>query len=576
MGLFSALDIAVSGLHAHQIAVNVTANNIANVDTEGYSRQRADLVSEEPVILTEGVMGRGVTVGDIVRARDEVLDVIYRNQFSALGSSVEEQRVIGRVEDLLFEPSDMGLSSLLDDFFGSFQQLAANPEEQPLRATTIASGEQLADATRTLATNLDQLRTDADREIRALVTDVNTLLEQIADSNRTITRLELGSGQPANDLRDSRDLLLDKLSELIAINTAMTSDGSMSVSAEGVQLVSGATAYHLEAVVNPTLDPVRTDFVELAIVETGIVLTPSEGRMAGLFTARDELVPELEVKLDGFAQSLIREVNLIHSQGRGLRLFDSVTSTTMVSGGALSLDLDDPAVDLPFIPVDGSLDVNVLDSAGNITTTTVTVDLDGAGGDDSLLDVTGKINTVGNITASVIGGRLRISADSGYTFGFSNDTSGFLAAIGVNTMFTGKDAGDIGVNDLIEDDPSLLAVALSPDPTETGDNRNAAAISNLQYTSVDITYDSATTQMSLPDFLRTAVSEVGVTAQRIDREVESQQLFERSLDTRRQEISGVNINEEVTALIKYQRGFDASARLIAIIDEMLQTLISSL
>jgi len=574
MSLFSTLDIAVSGLHAHQIAVNVTANNIANVDTEGYSRQRVDLVSEEPVVQSDGVIGRGVRVGDIIRARDELLDVIYRYQASTLAGSEEKHSVLNRVEDMLFEPSDMGLTSLLDEFFGSFQELSANPEEQPLRAMVVASTDQLASSIRSMSANLDRLRTDADREVRALTTDINTLLEQITDSNRTIAELELGSGHSANDLRDRRDLLLDRLSDLMAITTVTADDGSVSVSAEGLQLVSGRTAYHVETRVNPTLDPVRKDFVELVIVETDTVLAPSRGRLAGLFSARDELVPEFEAKLDGFTRSLIHEVNLIHSQGRGLSLFQSVTGAVGVDAGGEPLDLDDPATGLAFPPSDGSFDVNVVDSSGVLTTTTVTVDLDGAGPDDSLIDVAGKLNAVGNLTASVVNGTIQITAGGGYTFGFSNDTSGFLVAIGINTLFTGEDSNDVGVNGVLESDPSFLAAALSPDPANTGDNANAAALSNLQYTSVDITYGSSTTRVSLPDFLRTAVSDVGVTVQQLDREVESQQMFERSLDTRRQEVSGVNINEEVTALIKYQRGFEASARLISIIDEMLQTLIN--
>ncbi len=574
MSLFSALDIAVSGLHAHDIAVNVTANNIANVDTEGYSRQRVNLVSEEPVKLADGVIGRGVRVGSIVRARNELLDVIYRYQASRLAASEEEKLVLDRVEDLLFEPSDMGLTSLLDDLFGAFQELSANPEEQPLRATAIGSASQLAESIRSMAANLDLLRTDADREIRALTSDVNTLLEQIADSNQSISALELGSGQPANDLRDRRDLLLDQLSSLMAITTMTADDGMVSVSADGFQLVAGSTAHHVEARVNPSLDPVRTDFVELVIVETDAVLTPSEGRLAGLRIARDTFVPEFEAKLDGFTQSMIREINLIHSQGRGLSLFESVTGTAIVDPGGEPLDLDNPAAGLAFPPSDGSLDVNVVDSAGNLVTTTVTVDLDQVASDDSLIDVAGKLNAVGNLTATVVGGTLQIDAASGFTFGFSNDTSGFLTAIGINTLFTGKDAGDVGVNGILESDPSFLAAALSPDPANSGDNANIAALGNLPFALVDITYGSSTTRMSLPDFLRTAVSDVGVTVQRLSREVDSQQLFERRLDARRQEISGVNINEEVAALIKFQRGFEASARLISIIDEMLQTLLN--
>lgn len=572
-GLFASLNTAISGLHSHQVAVNVTANNIANVDTEGYSRQRVDLVSETPMETADGLIGRGVGIGAVTRARNELLDTVYRFQSSSLGSSTEQQRVQTRMEDMLFEPSDRGLTSLLDDFFGAFQELAAKPEEQPLRTSAVNSTVQLAASISDLETNLDRLRTDADREIRALTTDVNTLLEQIAEMNDQISDLELGSGHSANDLRDRRGVLLDKLSEIMNITTVETSNGSVSLSVEGIQLVAGSQAYNIEAVVNPALDPVRKDFVELVVTETGAVLNPSQGQLAGLTVARDTLVASFQSKLDAFTKTLISETNLIHAQGRGLDLFDSVTGATPVAAGTTSLDLADPATGLEFPPSTGSFEINVVDGSYNVATTTISVDT-GAG--DSLLDIAGSINAVGNITASVVDDTLQITAGSGYTFGFSNDTSGFLAAVGINTLFTGSGSRDIAVNEQIENDVAFLAVGSGADPRETGDNSNAVALGELQSKSVDITVDATTTSISMPDYLRTSVSDVGVMSQRIGREVESEQMFVKRLDTRREEVSGVSVNEEVANLIRFQRGFDASARMIRIVDEMLQTLIQSI
>jgi flagellar hook-associated protein 1 FlgK len=321
--------------------------------------------------------------------------------------------------------------------------------------------------------------------------------------------------------------------------------------------------------VNPTIDPERPDFVEVVIASTGRVLNISGGRFRGLLDARDVYIKEVADKIDELARTLIFEFNKIHAQGNGLVGFDSLTSDNSVLD--VNADLDDgAATGLEFTPTNGSFAINVVDSLGNVITTVITVDLDGVGPDDSLADLAASIDAVANMSASISGdNRLVITANPGYSFTFSNDTSNVLAVLGSNSFFSGSDASDIAVNPVIVDDERMIATGLSSDPRDTGDNRNALAMAALQDTAV---LNEGTS--TLNDYYGQAMASLGVTTQRTSDLSDIAESFRRNIDRRREEISGVNIDEEVANLTKYQRGFQASARVFTVIDDLLETLLN--
>jgi flagellar hook-associated protein 1 FlgK len=164
-----------------------------------------------------------------------------------------------------------------------------------------------------------------------------------------------------------------------------------------------------------------------------------------------------------------------------------------------------------------------------------------------------------------------IDAAPTYSFVFSNDTSDVLAALGSNTFFSGSDASDIAVNSVILNDPGMIATGLSTDPRDTGDNRNVLAMAALQETAV---LDSGAS--TLNDYYEQTIGTLGVTTRRTSDEYNVAESFRRNMDRRREEISGVSIDEEAANLMRYQRGFQASARVFTVIDELLDTLINRL
>jgi flagellar hook-associated protein 1 FlgK len=349
------------------------------------------------------------------------------------------------------------------------------------------------------------------------------------------------------------------------------SNGSVTVLVGGDVLVDGVYWSEIATQVNPALDPDRGNLVDVVIASSGRVLNISGGRFRGLLDVRDVYVPEVATRIDDLAGTLIFEFNRIHSQGNGLTGFTSLTSDNTVLDPLADLD-DSVATGLAFTPTDGSFEINVVDSLGNVMTTVITVDLDGVGADDSLTDLAANIDAVANINASVSAdNRLVITADPTYSFTLSNDTSNVLAVVGSNTFFSGSDASDMAVNPVIANDPALIAASLSPDPRDTGDNRNALAMAALQETAV---LNSGTS--TLNDYYEQTIGNLGTTTRRATDEAIIAESFRRSIDRRREEVAGVSLDEEAANLTRFQRGYQASARVFSVIDELLDTLVNRL
>ena len=217
----------------------------------------------------------------------------------------------------------------------------------------------------------------------------------------------------------------------------------------------------------------------------------------------------------------------------------------------------------PFPSTGGSFTVTRFDSAGAVLGT-VTVSV--TPGATSLNDIAAALGANGSVTAD---GRLQITAGAGETFALSDDTSGVLAALGVNGLFTGSDARTIGVNQAILDNPLLLSSGYDLDPLNSGDNRAALDLADLR--DALILENNAAT---INDFYESLIVRIGVDAQTNGQTLEVQRAFVRDFDARRQEISGVSLDEEVTLLIQFQRAFEASARVVTVTDRMLEALLN--
>ena len=211
-GLFGTFNIATRGLSAAQTTIDVTSHNVANANTEGYSRQRAELETTRPMStqLFRGQLGTGVKVSAIDRIRDTFLDYQYRTENSTLGRADVRNTSLYQIETLFNEPSDTGISTLIGKFFDSFQELAKQPNSSNARTVAVQQTVALADALNHAHTKLSDLIVDTKDSLRANAKDVNSLLDQINTLNKEIKTVST-AGQRPNDLMDRRDKLLDDI-----------------------------------------------------------------------------------------------------------------------------------------------------------------------------------------------------------------------------------------------------------------------------------------------------------------------------------------------------------------------------
>ena len=281
--------------------------------------------------------------------------------------------------------------------------------------------------------------------------------------------------------------------------------------------------------------------------------------MKGWIESRDVIIPGYLDQLDNLASKFIEEVNRIHTRGVGLTGYSSVVSDNSVHNPDDSLN----DTGLIFTPIAGSFDFSVVDGDGNVTTTTINL-LNGV--TDSLNDLAGVLDGIDNVSATVVEGRLEINADAGYSFSFSNDTSDTLLALGINTFFQGQNSRDIALASIIADDVNMIAAAADY-LSLPGDNSIALEIAGLQN---EILLEGST----LGDYYGSFIGKIGIDSQNAENGLDHQEMMLDQLNNRRDTISGVSLDEEMTDLIKYERAFQSAAKLIAMVDEMLDTIVN--
>lgn len=559
--LFNTLDIARSGLQAAQIELNVAGHNISNVNKEGYSRQRVTLTNRNPERNTFGQLGRGVEVSDVSRVREAFLDTIYRQQLQRLQSAQVRASYFTSVEDLFQEPDTNGFGTRLSDFFGALDDFSNNVEEQAVRTSVVTEAQNLAASLNQVAEEIYALRTNANEEVKNTVPEINSLASQIASLNVTIQQEESG-GHKANDLRDERDLALDKLSQLVDITYRERGDTMVDVFVGGEVLVAGEDTRQVVAQQDSTLDPARSDLVTVQFADSGKALDISGGSIYGALMARDTDLKAAGARIDDIAAAIIREVNTVQSTGNGIQnLSGTISGTNAVTDAATPLS----SAGLPFDVTNGSFDVIVYDASGNPTTSTVTIT------DTTTLDsLAASLNGIANFSASVGSDRtLSLGATGTNTFSFANDTSGALTALGINGVFTGHDAASIAVSTDIAENPLLLSSGYSTDIKDTGDNTAALALANIRN---NLVFDNGTA--TIQNYYESTIVRVGVDARANSQTLDVQQTFVDDFNNRRQEVSGVSIDEEVTYMLQYQRAYEASARVITVVDRMLDALMA--
>jgi flagellar hook-associated protein 1 FlgK len=335
--MLGLLSIGAGALFSQQRAINVTGNNIANVNTPGYSRQRVGMETTALAGSASGAVGFGVRTTAVERIYDRFLGVQINHENAGLGRWDARRGMLERVEAVFDETAGYGLNQALSQFWAGWQDLAMNPSGGVERTVLAGAGQSLADAIRSRYADLQRTSRDIDASLAAGVEEINRLTAAIADLNAKIARVESGGTAAANEYRDSRDLALKQLSELIDIQSYEDSAGRAVVSVgSGRVLVEGANHYRLG--VRSSAEG-RTEL--LRFDDGGSRDISGEiraGKVGGWLQVRDTTIAGYMGRLDDLARGLMEEVNLLHRAGSGI---DGATGIDFFSGsGAADLTVN--------------------------------------------------------------------------------------------------------------------------------------------------------------------------------------------------------------------------------------------
>ena len=316
--MFGLLSIGTGALLSQQRAISVTGNNIANVNTPGYSRQRLNMQTNLPLDTPAGPVGFGVQTTTVERVYDRFLGVQMNNENANLGRWEAQKGTLNQVEAVFNESGGYGLNQALSAFWNSWQDLSTNPSGTTERSMVAANSQTLADTIRQRYAELGQTQAGIDAAVKSGVQDINRLTAEISDLNEKIVRTEAGGKVNANDYRDSRDLALKQLSAIIGINSFEDAGGRVVVSVgRGRVLVDSSNNYALATAVNAD--------GHIDIVSPGTTGAPvnisseiSSGKMAGWLQVRDTKIAGYMSQLDELAQTLAANVNTLHAAGYGL------------------------------------------------------------------------------------------------------------------------------------------------------------------------------------------------------------------------------------------------------------------
>ncbi|MFH1484619.1 MAG: flagellar hook-associated protein FlgK [Chloroflexota bacterium] len=456
---FASLDIAVSALRAHQKALEVTGQNIANANTDGYSRRRVSIVSANPALVRTGQanvqMGTGVAA-TVQRLRDSLVDLQVRKQATTLGYWETLRDALQHVETVFGEPSDVGLNNLMTVFFNRWEDLSNDPESMAARANLRESSDNLAEAFKWIYGQLRSVRQDLNQRIQVGVQDINVLADQIASLNGQVAKAS-AAGEDTGDIRDQRDRLLDELAGLVEISYFEDNYGSVTVSLSGRNLVSRTSTTSLAT----TPDPLNGNLLAVEWADGLSSLSVQGGKLKAALELRDVTIANMMAEQDAIAAALVTEVNAVHSAGFGLN-----------------------------------------------------------------------------------------------------------GATGVS-FFTGTGAEDIALtSDVVADLANIAAASAASSP---GDGSNALALAGLRSA---LLMNAGTATIS--DYYLHTIVQLGAEALRSNDQAESQALIAQNISHRREQFSGVSLDEEAVDLIRYQRAYEAAARLVNVIDGLLDKIINSL
>ncbi|MGH4125778.1 MAG: flagellar hook-associated protein FlgK [Clostridium sp.] len=572
-GLFGTFNVAKRGMSAQQKALDVTSHNVANANTEGYSRQRANMETTRPFgmpsmnnAMGPGQLGTGVQVSSIVRIRDTFLDYQIRTENGTTGWYEGREKFLSEIESIMNEPSDTGVSTLLSKVFKSWQVLSDSAESSNARTVVAQQSKALTDELNNTYNQLIKLKDNSQKTIKQNVVDVNSMLNQINELNKQVISVKIGGNEP-NDLMDKRDLLVDQLSTKFGITIDKKALGGEDLKPD--ETSGMGNAYLIKS--NPNDEVRRFSYVS-SIVPKDNQKPGKDGSYEVTYykngnMATDKNKVTMTMTLSAAEYKELDQGRVLWSDNEGNAI---KADGSKIEDGASFTDLK------LFSPATGEL--------------------------KGFMSVQADIDKYVNELNSLAKG-IAFSINAVHS-GESDATKDKLMFF-VNSELGGTEqeitAGNISINKEILDDVMKIKVGQGDTPGATNGYR-ALAIAKLrdvrlgiQSINVDTTRDgfltgkfaqdatlgvmmvkSDSNGMTVDGYFTDIVNRVGVDNQEAKRIVKNHEIVLANLDESRASISGVSLDEEMANMIQYQHAYQANAKIISTVDELLDLVINGL
>lgn len=580
---FAGLNTVVRGLYAQQVSLDTVGHNISNAGTDGYSRQMVNLATTNPQTIFGGYasyeVGTGVNVSSITRARDIFVDKQYWKESSSLGYGQTMEEMLGKVEGAFSEPTETGIQTVMNQFWSAWQTLAVNASDSGARTAVRERGVELVDAIQHSTQQLKDMVSDMNSVLDINVNTINQITSEVYSLNKQIVNIEVGGLNHANDLRDRRDLLMDQLTALTNANITEDKYGNYSVQVNGVVLVDGNGVTKLTTQKSMDGD-YGYELKNVVIAGTNQPMTFSNGKIKGLLDAR-EGVKEYLNKLSTMSQFLLQEFNDVHRKGFGT---DNSTGINFFGDGGTNPDYNSSTFSkgkwIDELKVNPDL-FNSVDGLSKIAAKTAqnTIAVTQSNTTGGAANVTTTGNYTGGSTATTVSVRIssvdgsknvngiEYSTDGGTTWSVAITSTGPYPA---DYSFTVK---GLTVNMQIATATSnangnTYTFSLSQGNNASGDN--AILLSNRLKVDTSLNLGSA----SLDTYYSSMIGALGIQKQNAARLTDNQETLVNQIKNWRESTKGVNMDEEMTNMIRFQQGYNAAARILTTMDEMLDKLIN--
>jgi flagellar hook-associated protein 1 len=629
------LSTSVSGLLAFQRALDVTSNNISNASTPGYSVENTNFTPQPALPTASGYIGSGVAVQSITRSYDELLAGQVRSSQSSYSNFNTFATQAAQIDNMLSD-SSTGLTASLQAFVNSLQTVANSPSSTAQRQALLSQAQALAQQMQNYNSQLSSYSSNIETQITSSVTQINTLSTGIAQLNGQIAEGLARTGQTPNDLMDKRDLMIDQLSQYVSVSTATQADGSMNVYiGTGQPLVIGSTSQALTA----STDPYNATQHDIGIVSGGntadVTSEISGGQLGGLLAVRSQVLQPVQNTLGQFSVGLATLVN--QAQQAGMDLTGATGQPMFAVGGVNTLPASTNTGTATVTTSRSSVGALTADdyilrqSGGTWQLTDRTngqvVPMAGAGTAANPFTAAGVSIVVGG-GAPANGDSFLIQPTAGAAGGLAvllTSPTQIAAASSIQTTPAAANTGTGAVSSTVVTDPSLwtpgtynisftsssqyqvknsggtvvatgtyttgtpitfngASVTITGAPvtgdvfnigaassSSVGDNSNAfAMIDSLNA----LKFNGGTT--SLSSVANNLVSQVGVSTQQAQSNASAQKSVNQSATDTRNNLSGVNLDEEAAKMVQYQQAYTACAQLIQTSNTMFNSLITAI